>query len=103
LFALANSQREMARILRESIIPKTEQALKIAIHEYEVGTTEFVQLMENWRELLRLQITQQQLESQLRQTIASLRRVVGGFTIAATESVPIPEPTSESTIVPMIE
>ena len=91
LFAQAKSQQEMARLFRESIIPKTQQALEVAIREYQVGTTEFVQMIDNWRELLRLQIMHQQLEAQLRQSMASLERVVGGFTALSIEAIPVPD------------
>jgi outer membrane protein TolC len=90
LFAQAKSQHEIARLFRESIIPKTEQALDVAIREYQVGTTEFVQLIDNWRELLRLQIMHQQLEAQLRQTLASLERIVGGLPVLPPEEIPTP-------------
>ena len=91
LFAQVNSQHEMARLFRESIIPKTQQALDVAIREYQVGTTEFVQMIDNWRELLRLQIMHQQLEAQLRQSLASLERVVGGYAVLPIESIPAPD------------
>ena len=92
LFAQAKSQQEVAQLFRESIIPKTQQAFDVAIREYQVGTTEFVQMIDNWRELLRFQIMHQQLEVQLRQTMASLERVVGGFAISSDEAIPGPEP-----------
>ena len=44
---------------------------------YEVGKTDFLQLIDNWRQLLRFQIAYERLESQLQQTLASLERVVG--------------------------
>jgi outer membrane protein TolC len=81
----------MARLFGESIIPKTQQALDVAIREYQVGTTEFVQMIDNWRELLRFQIMHQQLEAQLRQSLASLERVVGGFSVPAIEAIPAPD------------
>ena len=90
LFAQTKSQQKMAQLFRQSILPKTQQALDIAIREYQVGTTEFVQLIDNWRELLRLQIMHQQLETQLRQSLASLERVVGGFTVLSLEAIPAP-------------
>ena len=92
LFAQAKSQQEVAQLFRESIIPKTQQAFDVAIREYQVGTTEFVQMIDNWRELLRFQIMHQQLEVQLRQTMASLERVVGGFAVSSEEAIPAPEP-----------
>ena len=91
LFAQVKSQQEMAQLFRESIIPKTQQALDVAIREYQVGTTEFVQMIDNWRELLRFQIMHQQLEAQLRQSLASLERVVGGFTVFSVEAIPVPD------------
>ncbi len=92
LFAQAKSQQEVAQLFRESIIPKTQQAFDVAIREYQVGTTEFVQMIDNWRELLRFQIMHQQMEVQLRQTMASLERVVGGFAGSSVEAIPVPEP-----------
>ncbi|MGN6544978.1 MAG: TolC family protein [Aureliella sp.] len=99
LFAEAQSQQEVAALLRESIIPKTEQALEVSINEYEVGTTEFVQMIDNWRSLLRVQLLLKRTESQLRQTLASLERTVGGFTTAQAEPTPEPvrAPTAEAT------
>jgi outer membrane protein TolC len=79
LFAQATSQRDLELLFRQSIIPKTEQAFQIAFGEYRVGETEFAELIGTWRELLRFHIAHVQLESQLRQTLASLERVVGGW------------------------
>lgn len=93
LFAQAESQRELIRLFRESIIPATEQALEVSIREYQVGQTEFVQMIDNWRELLRLQIAHAQLEAQLRQTLASLARVVGTYELDVPETEAIPAPT----------
>jgi outer membrane protein TolC len=92
LFVQARSQQEQSQLFRDSIIPNTQQALDISIREYQVGTSEFVQMIDNWRELLRLRTMQQQLESQLRQTIASLARAVGGSEVNSTpmESLPAP-------------
>lgn len=78
LFTQAKSQQEMEALLRESVIPKTRQALDVSVRGYQVGETEFADLIANWRELLRYHISQLQLESQLRQTLASLERVIGG-------------------------
>jgi outer membrane protein TolC len=94
LFAQAESQRELVRLFGESIIPSTEQALELAIREYQVGRTEFVQMIDNWRELLRLQVMYEQLQAQLRQTLASLARVVGSYDLDASplETMPPPQP-----------
>lgn len=103
LFAQARSQQEVAVLLRESIIPKTQQALEVSIREYEVGTTGFVQMVDNWRALLRVQLLLERTESQLQQTLASLERIVGGFaTVSASQPTgpgleAIPTPASEET------
>lgn len=93
LFAESRSQQDIIVLFRESIIPKTEQALEISMSEYQVGTVEFVQVVDNWRSLLRLQLMLKQTESQLEQTLASLEQTVGGFVVTPAE--PIPAPASE--------
>ncbi len=94
LFAQATSQRDLEQLFRTSIIPNTEQAFQIAIREYQVGEIEFADLIGNWRELLRFHVSHLRLQSQLRQTLASLERVVGGYLYASdmNETIPRPEP-----------
>ncbi|MFO0915901.1 MAG: TolC family protein [Pirellulales bacterium] len=91
LFTQARSQRGVEALLRESIIPKTQQALEVAVRGYQVGDTEFADLIANWRELLRFHISQLQLEAQLRQTLAALERVVGGMARPPAEAIPAPD------------
>jgi outer membrane protein TolC len=90
LFTQAASQRDVEALFRESIIPKTQQALEVAIRGYEVGETDFADLIANWRELLRFRVSQLQLEAQLRQTLASLERVVGGYLNSSQEQQSLP-------------
>lgn len=90
LFTQAISQRDTEALFRESIIPKTEQALEVAMRGYQVGQTDFADLIANWRELLKFHLTQLQLESQYRQTLASLERVVGGIPVSPVEIAPLP-------------
>ncbi len=78
LFVQANSQTQLIRLFRDDIIPKAGQTLQVSMSAYQVGKIGFLQLIDNWRELLRFQIMYQRLESQLQQTLASLDRVVGG-------------------------
>lgn len=87
LFTQAVSQRDTEALFRESIIPKTRQALAVAVRAYQVGDVEFADLIANWRELLRFHLAHLQLEAQYRQTLASLERVVGGL---ATIPSPVP-------------
>lgn len=78
LFSLAVSQRDSSELLRDSVIPKTEQALRAALRGYQVGATDFSDVIATWRELLKFHVAQLQMELQYRQTLASLERVVGG-------------------------
>jgi outer membrane protein TolC len=91
LFTQARSQRDLEVLFRESIIPKTQQALEVGIRGYQVGDTEFADLIASWRELLRFQVAHAQLEAQLRQTLASLERVVGGLPASLPEEVVVPD------------
>jgi outer membrane protein, heavy metal efflux system len=79
LFAQIHSQQELLRLLREEIVPKADQTFEVSLRAYEVGEVAFLQLVDNWRQLLRFQISQHRLEAQLRQSLARLERVVGGY------------------------
>jgi cobalt-zinc-cadmium efflux system outer membrane protein len=88
LYVQATSQYDLVRLFRDDIVPKAEQTLDVSRSAYEVGRVDFLQLVDNWRQLLRFQIMYRRLESQLRETLASLERVVGGQL-----QVPVPEGT----------
>lgn len=79
LFAQATSQQELLRLFTDDIIPKAEQTLEQSIRSYQVGEVDFLQMIDNWRQLLRFHVGEKQLEAQLRQSVASLARVVGGY------------------------
>ena len=79
LFAQARSQQDMLLLFRDDILPKARQTLEVSSQAYNVGQVDFLQLIDNWRQLLRYEITHQRLEATLRQTLAELERVVGGF------------------------
>jgi outer membrane protein TolC len=85
LFVKARSQQKLLDLFRTDIIPKADQTLEVSASAYRTGDVDFLQLIDNWRQLLRFQLAYQRLEAQLRQTVASLERVVGGF--AAYEAV----------------
>ena len=79
LFVRAQSQQELLQLFREDIIPKADQTLRVSSSAYQQGEVDFLQLIDNWRQLLKFQLSEQRLQSQLRQTLASLERVVGGI------------------------
>jgi outer membrane protein, heavy metal efflux system len=94
LFAQASSQQELLQLFRGDIIPKAQQALEQSISAYQVGKVDFLQMIDNWRELLRFEITAEQLEAGLRQSLASLARAVGAVELEGTggtsDLVPLP-------------
>jgi len=77
-FVQATSQRELLELFAQEILPKAEQTLQVSVRSYEVGSVDFLTLVDNWRQLLRFQIAYHRLEAQLRQTLASLERTIGG-------------------------
>jgi outer membrane protein TolC len=78
LFSGAQSQQEMLALYLSDILPRSRQALQISIQAYQVGGVDFLQMLDNWRTVLRHEVAARRLESQLRQTLAELERVVGG-------------------------
>jgi outer membrane protein TolC len=69
----------MLTLFQEDILPKARQTLEVSSRAYNVGEVDFLQLIDNWQELLRYEVMYRRLEASLRQTLAELERVVGGF------------------------
>ncbi|MDC0936459.1 TolC family protein [Pirellulales bacterium] len=92
LFAKARSQQELLILFREDILPKARQTLEVSNRAYSVGEVDFLQLIDNFRLLLRYKISYQRLEASLRQTIASLERVVGEPLSQSVETIASPIP-----------
>lgn len=64
-------------LYHQRIVPRAQQALDIALSEYVVGKTNFVQLADNYSELLRYRLQVVKLESTLASRLAQLQRTVG--------------------------
>ena len=90
LFAQAQSQQDLLTLFREDILPKARQTLEVSSRAYNTGEVDFLQLIDNWRQLLRYEISYRRLEASLRQTLAELERVVGGITGPSSEAIPTP-------------
>jgi len=88
LFAQARSQQELIKLFREDILPKAKQTLQVSSKAYNVGEVDFLQLIDNWRQLLRYEVSYLRLQASLRQTLAELERVVGGYGGPAAEPLP---------------
>lgn len=95
LFAQAKSQQDMLTLFQEDILPKARQTLEVSSRAYNVGEVDFLQLIDNWRQLLRYEIMYRRLEASLRQSLAELERVVGGFAGPPVEAIPTPEAEPE--------
>ncbi len=91
LFVKANAEQELLRLFGEEIVPTAEQTLNVSIPAYETGQIDILQLLDNWQDLLRFQVTQQRLEAQIRQSLASLDRVVGTCTVSSNHTQRLPE------------
>ncbi len=102
LFAQARSQEEMLLLFREDILPKARQTLEVSKHAYHVGEVDFLQLIDNWRQLLRYEVNHHRLEASLRQTLAELERVVGGILEQPATSM-VPTPLAEPELLPTVE
>jgi len=76
-------------LFRDDILPKARQTLEVSIRAYNVGEVDFLQLVDNWHQLFRYQVSYHRLEASLRQTLAELERVVGGFTNATAAVAPV--------------
>jgi outer membrane protein TolC len=77
LFAQARSQQELVELFDQDILPKARQTLEVSTRAYNVGEVDFLQLLDNWRQLLRYELNYRRLEASRYQTLAELERVVG--------------------------
>ncbi len=90
LFAQARSQQDLLTLFREDILPKARQTLEVSQRTYNVGEVDFQQLIDDWRQLLRYEISYRRSEASLRQALAELERVVGGFTDMLADPTELP-------------
>jgi outer membrane protein TolC len=77
LMTQARTQRDIIELFRASILPKSEQALKLATTDYQAGNVDYVTLITAWREVLQIQLQIAQVEAELGKALASLERAVG--------------------------
>ena len=77
IVAKLDSTRDTLTLIQEDIIPKAERTLEVSIDEYATDSVTYVQLIANWRSVLRYRITEANLQSQYQQLLASLARSVG--------------------------
>lgn len=83
LFAKIESQKELLVLFEEDILPKARLTLEVSSRAYNVGEVDFLQLIDNWRQLLRYEISYRRQEASLQQTLAQLERVIGGVLVTS--------------------
>lgn len=101
LFAQAESHAEMLTLFTDDILPKAEQTLEVSSEAYAVGDVDFLQLLDNWRQLLRYELGRERLEIDLRQTLADLEQAVGGW--GELQPAVVPEAVAEDVALPVAE
>ncbi|MDG1809122.1 MAG: TolC family protein [Pirellulaceae bacterium] len=79
LIARAESSQATLEMMQQDIIPNASRTLELSIEEYVNGDIKYVQLIDNWRALLRYRIAEAQMIAEGNQIAASLARSVGGF------------------------
>jgi cobalt-zinc-cadmium efflux system outer membrane protein len=76
-FAEVEARREILGLFRDSYLGRSQQALDVAISDYQGGSLDFVSLITAWRDVLRVELQIAGVEAELIRALASLERVVG--------------------------
>lgn len=77
LFIKFNTTSQNLKLFKNDIIPKQKMTLDQSLKNYEVGETDYLQMIDNWRKLLQFQIMIQRYEADQKKIIASLERELG--------------------------
>lgn len=96
LFTQARAQRDIITLFRTRILPKSEQALRAAASDYQLGNVDYVTLITAWREVLQIELQVAQVESELGKALASLERAIG-VQLNEHPPVAVSDPLSEAT------
>ncbi len=82
-------------LIQEDILPKSQRSLKLSQEDYSAGRIDYEQLISNWRKVLKFQIAESDLQSNVHQLVAQLTRQVGQRELLAL-SLENPLDTSET-------
>ena len=89
------SLKQMLGLMQNEIIPKASRTLELSIAEYATGSADYVQLIENWRNVLRFRLSEAGFQSQYNQAFVSLVRAVGQLDLTVEDSAAIEPSSSE--------
>jgi outer membrane protein TolC len=67
------SQRKQDALYQSTILPQAQQAVDSALSQYQAGRGNFINLIDNWRKLLEIQLMAHRNHSLLQQDIAQLQ------------------------------
>lgn len=76
-FAKHKAARQQLHLFRDALIPQTEQSYEAALAAYEVGTVEFISLMEAARAIRDVRLGYYRALADVEQRLADLERAVG--------------------------
>ncbi len=77
LLVQARVQRNVVHLLRDTILPRTKEALELAKTDYARGNVDIATLLSAMREVLQVQVQIAQVEAELGKALALLERAVG--------------------------
>ena len=85
LIQQADSLNKQRTLYAEKLIPRAKQAFEISQSEYIVGKISFVQLIDNYSEVLMFRVEVVRIEASLAGVLAQIERTVGCETINRAE------------------
>lgn len=71
------SQQELARLFRDTIIPQAEQTYRVSQASYAAGTSDFLDVIDNWRKWLVFTIQYYRSLGELERSVADLEQALG--------------------------
>ena len=99
LVTQVESTTKILSLLREDIIPKSQRILNLSLRSYEDGKVEYLQLIENWRDVYKYRLNAKRLELELYKALTALDSTVGKFNTQEQPSLndvqPNPMPPSQ--------
>jgi outer membrane protein, heavy metal efflux system len=91
------AQQQLVVLFADRMLPEAQQTVDVSLSGYRAGRVDFLTLIDNWQQLLRFELIQQQNLSQMQSALADLREATGGeLTAAADPSTEYDQQTKEA-------
>jgi outer membrane protein, heavy metal efflux system len=75
--ARVTSQQRQVRLFRDRILPEARQTVDASAAAYRAGTTTFIELIDNWQQLLEYRLMYHRNVAELQQSLADLDAAMG--------------------------